>query len=80
MGKMSELAYDVEQAAHVIANDNYDLRQQLAALHEANQRLREKLEWYQKRNSAMFKANNLWAQRYYKLAEDHGIELKDEDD
>ena len=78
MSRMSELAADIEKAAMIIANDNYDLRTQLVQLRLENQRLAERIVGLQQRKSVLMKACQQWAAKYYQLAEDHGIALKED--
>lgn len=72
MGKMSELAADVEKAAMVIANDNYDLRTQL-------QQMQERIDYLQKRNFSLFKDLQRANQRFYELAAECGITIGDDE-
>lgn len=79
MGRMSELAADVENAAMVIANDNYDLRAQLAELRKTNALLTERIVMLERRKLALYKECQTIAAKYYQLAEECGVELGDDD-
>lgn len=79
MGKMSELAYDIERAAHVIANDNFDLRTQLDQLRQEKADLISKVDYFRRRNLELHKAYGAMSSRYYRLAEECGHTIEDDE-